>query len=264
MQTSNAYADLYEGNQKTVSDLIGGYNPSELEKQMLEKSNYNKPLIDEIARSNEKVNQINASYDWAENPALAGMGMGDRARLKALDAGGAKQEGAVAGMMYTARQDDLAGAITAWKDAFDAKYGAAKELSTGYSNLQGMAFGSERATAEDAQWQKDFDQKMAIAQMQEAGANARATTGKEAGTPWTSAMANDVEGMKQVLGKNGTGQYAREQIINTMQAKYGGDPLRNQQISDMVYGAGEYQGAGLAPDNWEKAYYNSDPLGLGL
>lgn len=186
MQSSNAYADLYEGNQKNVSDLIGGYNPSELERQMLEKSNYNKPILDEIARAGEKVRQVNASYDWAENPALSGMGMGDRARLKALDVGGARQEGAAAGLMYTARQDDLASAITAWKDAFDAKYGAAKELSTGYQNLQGMAFGGERAAVEDTQWQKNLDQQMSIAQMQEAGANGRAALGDQKQTPGIS------------------------------------------------------------------------------
>jgi len=263
MPTSTDYQNQYASYVPILQGVSELGDTSSLKDRMQKQADYNKPLLDAMATNQAKKENITNAARWVENPAMQGMSINDRNTIKNTNMAGANQEGNAIGAYYTARQEDLASAITAWKEAWQAKYNAAQEGAKGAQNLQGMAFAGEQEAEKVRQFNAEQAQAMAIARMQEAGANARAASSgtEDAPVPWQLAMGNDVESMKQVLGKQGTGKYAREQIINTMQNKYGlGDAARNEQIRQMMYGVGPYKGQGLTPDNWERAYQSGSSI----
>lgn len=251
---SSSYMTDYEAYLPILQGIAGLGDTSSLKDRMQEKSNYNSGILDAQAKEEEDVRQTTANYRWVDNPALAGYGINDRARLKESDVSGNRAEANSLGLMYTARQGDLKAAIDGWKEAWQAKYNASKEGAEGSKSLYDMAFGKEKQAEEVRQFNEKMAQDMQIAQL---NASTRGGGGGGSEKDPNAEFINDVEGMKKTLGKAGGGLYAREQIIGAMQQKYGGSAAANQDISDRIYGNGKYAGNGLAPNNWEKAYVSS-------
>lgn len=144
LKSSGEYGSGYEAYIPILQGIAGMGDTSSLKDRMQQKADYNSGILKGIADSNEKQRQVNASYDWANNPQLQGLSLNDRERLRQGALAAPRSEEQFLGAYYTARQEDLASAISAWKEAWQAKYNAAKEGAEGQRNLWGMASDAEK------------------------------------------------------------------------------------------------------------------------
>lgn len=176
MPTSTDYQNQYAAYIPVLQGIAEQGDTSNLKERMQQKADYNKPLLDAMSVNQAKKENITNAARWVDNPAMQGMSINDRNTIKNTNMAGANQEGNAIGAYYTARQEDLASAITAWKEAWQAKYNASQEGAKGAKDLQGMAFAGEQEAERVRQFNAEQAQALAIARMQEAGANARAAS----------------------------------------------------------------------------------------